>query len=699
MGEVYKARDTRLDRAVAIKIGSPQFIERFEREARAIAALSHPHICALYDIGPDYLVMEYIEGAILKGPLPLDQALELALQIAAALVEAHGKGIIHRDLKPGNILVTAAGAKLLDFGLAKRELPAASSDATLTQTAVGTVLGTAAYMSPEQAEGKPVDARSDIFAFGLVLYEMLSGQRAFAGDTALSTMVAILHREPFPLQAPPEVARIVARCLRKSPAERFQTMAEAMAALKEAGAAQGVAESTPSIAVLPFANMSADKENEYFSDGLAEEIINALTQVPGLKVTARTSAFSFRGKDVKIGDISRELGVAHVLEGSVRKSGNRIRVTAQLVKAADGFQVWSERYDRELTDVFAIQDEISAAIVNQLKVNLTGSPQRSPAPRNMAAYEAVLEGRHHWYRFTPTSTGRALQCYECAVAADSSYAPAHAGLADYYFVLAGMGLAEPKEVLPKAATEARRTLELDPNQADAHSVLGMVSALLEYDWSASERHFHRALELNPASPHVRFPYAFWYLRAQGRLEQALAELERALEQDPLSAAYRFGKAAVLIQQRRYEAAVDSCRRALDLEPNSSVALMGLAYALAAQRRFDEALSVAEQFIQVHGRWPLPLRTLGDVHSTAGNVEQAHGVLDELHEMARRSYVPPSCFAQIHSQLGETDAAFEWVERAIQQRDPVIVFLKTFPGFDPLHSDPRFPVMLRQMNLA
>jgi len=701
MGEVYKARDTRLDRTVAIKIGSPQFVSRFEREARAIAALSHPHICALYDIGPDYLVMEYIEGEPLKGPLPADKGLPLALQMAGALAEAHRKGIIHRDLKPNNILVTAAGIKLLDFGLAKQQSQAAAADVTASLTEVGTIVGTVAYMSPEQAEGKPVDARSDIFSFGLVLYEMLSGQKAFSGETALSTMVAILHHEPRPLQTAPEFASIIERCLRKSVSERFQTMAEVIAALEEASEGKG-GEPAPSIAVLPFANMSADKENEYFSDGLAEEIINALTQVPGLKVTARTSAFSFRGKDVKIADIARELGVAHVLEGSVRKAGNRIRVTAQLIKAADGFHIWSERYDRELIDVFAIQDEISAAIVDQLKANLTG---RSPQPlvkratTDPAAYEAFLEGRHHWYRLTPSSVAKAREYFARAAAIDPDYAPAHVGLAECFFMRAGMGSEEPRTALPKVAEAARRALALDEANADAHSMLAHFYLLFEYNWNASEQHFRRALELAPASLHVRFPYGFWYLRGTGRFEDASREMDRGIEQDPLAVNNHYGKASVLMMQRRYAAAAASIRRGLEIEPHYLVGMVLFAYALASDGRFDEAISAAERLVQIHGRWPVTLAALGEVYAMAGRGEQAHQILGELEGFARQTYVGGNTLATLHAHLGNTDAAIEWAGKAIEQRDPLILFLRYHPAFDGLRSDPRYPALLRQMNLA
>jgi TolB-like protein/predicted Ser/Thr protein kinase len=473
MGEVYRARDPRLNRDVAIKVSSAQFSERFEREAKAIAALNHPNICQVYDVGPNYLVMEFIEGTPLAGPIPLDVALRHAVQMADALSAAHAKGITHRDLKPTNILVTASGIKLLDFGLALlsrdgggRER-AADETATIGLTQAGTILGTAAYMSPEQAEAKSVDARSDIFSFGLVLYEMLSGRRAFSGDSAIAIMAAILQKEPEPLDTTPALQSILARCLRKSAAERFQTMAEVRTALKQASTKP--VEKRPSIAVLPFANMSADKENEYFSDGLAEEILNLLAKIPGLKVIARTSSFAFRGKEQDITKIAEALRVQNILEGSVRKAGNRIRVNAQLIHAADGTHLWSERYDREMTDIFAIQDEIGQAISEALQVRL--------APRaqvvNIEAWQLCLKGEYHRLRFTPESLARAKEYFEQALAIDPNYAHAQNGLAMYYYMLGFLGIKPIAEMAPLVKAAASKALVLDPANSESHGALAV----------------------------------------------------------------------------------------------------------------------------------------------------------------------------------------------------------------------------------
>src|SRR5579863_673294 len=503
MGEVWKARDTRLDRIVAIKRLKGQHTARFEQEARAIAALNHPNICVLYDIGPDYLVMEYIDGLPLRGPLPLEDALRFATQITEALGVAHSKGILHRDLKPGNILIAGSAAKLLDFGLAKLM---ANSDPDATKTVEGAILGTAAYMSPEQARGEPLDERSDVFSFGAVLYEMLSGARAFGGVSMLETLNAVVRAEPAPLKAPAGIGQIVARCLRKAQAERFQTIAEVREALVGAGHGQP-AQQQPSIAVLPFANMSGDKENEYFSDGLAEEIINALAQVPGLKVTARTSAFAFRGKEQDIRGIAEALNVRTILEGSVRRAGNRIRVTAQLINAEDGYHLWSERYDREMTDVFAMQDDIAAAIAAKLQLKLGPSPAvaRHYTP-SLPAYEAFLKGRHHLAKLAPDTIARRKEFFDQAIALDPGYVEPYLALAGSYTTLAIEGM-PAKEMMPLTRSLARKVLELDPSERRAHALLGSVGALYDWNWKEAQERFRLARLGDPVPFEARAAYA------------------------------------------------------------------------------------------------------------------------------------------------------------------------------------------------
>jgi TolB-like protein/Tfp pilus assembly protein PilF len=465
-----------------------------------------------------------------------------------------------------------------------------------------------------------------------------------------------------------------------------------------AQAATRRAATVPAIAVLPFANMNTGREDEYFSDGLSEDIINALTKVPGLRVIARTSAFRFRGEQDRR-KIGEGLHVGTVLEGSVRKAGNRLRITVQLIDVADDSYIWSERYDREMTDVFAIQDEISAAIVDQLKLSLGGHPDAGRKVPNLAAYEAVLEGRHYWYRFTSANASRALECFERAVAIDPGNSEAHVGIAHYYVQLAGVSLAEPRKVLPKARAAAERAVEVDPNLAHAHAALAQVVLWSEHAWREAEEHFRRALALASATPLVHIAYGALYLRPSGRLDEALAEIDRALEQDPLSPLFRTEKALTLFCRKKYDEAAEAFRRAIDIDSNFFMALDGLALVKAHQQRFEEAFALANHGIQVHGRRSRPLTLLGIVHALAGQASEAHCVLAELVELGRRDYVPAGRVAGIYTALGEKDAAFEWAGKAAEERDPAILWVRASPIFDPLRSDPRFPALLRLVNLV
>jgi len=698
MGEVWKAWDTRLNREVAIKFCSNRFSDRFLREARAIAALNHPNICTLYDIGPDYLVMEYIEGTPPRGPLAPAEAVRLALGIAAALEAAHGKGITHRDLKPANILVTQSGLKLLDFGLALVSGNAGVdiADAPTALSVAGAVMGTVAYMSPEQAQGKPADARSDIFSFGLVLYELLSGRQAFAGDSAGETIAAIIRDEPVPLDATPKLSELVARCLRKAPGARFQTMNEVRTALEHALPEQtGTvrADDAPSIAVLPFANMSGDKENEYFSDGLAEEILNALAQIQGLKVIARTSSFAFRGKEQDITKIAETLRVKTILEGSVRRAGSRIRMTAQLIDATDGSHIWSERYDRELTDVFAVQDEIAAAIAGTLRDKL-GS--QLPKPRQykprLPAYEAYLKGQYQFSMYTREGLSRSRQLFEQAIHLDSKYVEPREALVWSELHLAVEGVQSAHDVIPAIRAAVHQILELDPANARADSVLGAIAACYDYDWAEADFRFSRAIAAAPADFNIRSRYGILYRSpVLGREEEALEASAKLVELDPLSVFNRAMRCHCLNLSGIYERAASEARAALEIDNHWLIHYV-MAETYAARGILGEALIEAEESYRLAPWHARALGVLAAVWTRLGRAEEASGLLTAL-----KSALPFGMMLY-HLLVSDIDAAADWYEKSIEQRETFAVIYVRAPILRPLRESRRWPALAKMMNL-
>ncbi len=706
MGEVWKAKDTRLGRIVAIKKVKEQHSERFKREARSIAALNHPNICQIHDIGPDYLVLEYVEGKPLSSPLPEQETTRLAIQIATALEEAHQHGIIHRDLKPSNILVTDKGSvKLLDFGLAKLyEQDASISSlptADMPETQAGAILGTVAYMSPEQAQGKPADARSDIFSFGLVLYEMLSGRKAFSGNSAPEIMAALLRDKPPPLQSSAPFENIVSRCLEKQPSARYQTISALKTELEKAFEdiqSKTPEEPQPSIAVLPFADMSPGKDNEWFSDGLAEEIINALTKVPGLLVIARTSAFAFRGKQEDIRKIAEVLGVANILEGSVRKAGNRIRVTAQLIEASKGGHLWSERYDRDMTDIFAIQDEISQAIAEKLRVSLLRDrPLVTRYTENVEAYNHYLKGRHQLAKFTAESMAKSKKYLEQAIEIDQNYALAWHGLAMYYWWVGYVGFMPSKEANVQCKMAATKALELDETLAEAHALMAMLMAC-GYDWKGAEREFLRAQELNPESADVLANYSQFYLLPLGRFDEAVALSQKALRLDPLSAHYHFHLGNRYYFMQQYDKTIEHCRNALEIDSQYHWAHMFVGVTHTMTGKHDEAVRACELAAQIVRRAPTTLAILGWVYAQAGRVSEAQKILVELQDLARSSYVPALSFAYTYLALGEVDRGFDSLEKAVEEHDFMAANFGVHPAFLELRSHPRYKALLRKMNL-
>ena len=695
MGEVYKAHDTRLDRTVALKVlpahmaDDAEARKRFEHEARSIAGLNHPHICTLYDIGyqdgVDFLVMEYLDGVTLRGPLPVEEAVTLATQIAAALADAHRHGILHRDLKPGNVMLTMSGAKVLDFGLAK----SMNAEPGVTATNAGVVVGTMAYMSPEQAAGEHLDARSDIFSFGAVLYEMLSGERAFSGTTAGQVLGAVMRDEPPPLRPSSTLSPIVQKCLAKQPDQRYQTMDQVEAALTRAITTP--TKQIPSIAVLPFSSLSADTENEFFSDGISEEIINALGQIEGVRVAARTSSFSFRGKALEISDIARRLDVRHVLEGSVRMAGTRVRVMAQLVDASNGFQLWSERYDRQIADIFDVQDEIARAIVARLKGAFDKSASRlvKVTTTSMDAYQEYLKGRAMLYRRGPW-IARALESFQKAAALDPSYAQAWAGVADAYTTLAYYGYHRPADTMPAAVEAATRATAIDPGCAEAHNALAVAALLWERDFGKAEQGFRTALTLNPRYTQARCWYGLFFLQwSVGRNQDGLLETWLAFEHDPLSAYATTVLSLALATVQRFDEALLQAHHAVQHDPESFLAKWELAFAYHWKGQHEEAIAIFEPlWATSHHHWV----ALGLVpaYMQSGREDQARRLYRSLIERARREYIQPFVLAIGATAVGDDEAAIRCCEAAIEDGDMLFaLFSRWWPDFERVRADHRY----------
>jgi len=686
MGEVWKAHDTRLNRIVAIKCLKPESAARFQQEARAIAALCHPHICQIFDVGADYLVLEFVDGVPLKGPLCAAEALPLALQIAGALEAAHKRGILHRDLKPANVLVTESGAKLLDFGLAKMTR---ESDIDATGTAEGSVVGTAAYMSPEQARGRPVDGRSDIFSFGALLYEVLSGRRAFVGDSILDTLNAVVSSEPLPLESP--LSCIVKKCLAKDTAGRYQSAAELRSAL--ANPPTVFETRRTSIAVLPFANMSGDPEQEYFSDGLTEEIITSLSRIPGLKVIARTSAFAFKGLNQDVRKIAATLSVTHILEGSVRKAGHRVRVTAQLIAAEDGSHLWSERFDADLADIFAVQDSTAAAIAGALQLKL-GSGQRRYTPR-LEAYEQFLRARHHLQRWSPESAAKGRDCLRSAIALDPAFASPHCELGWCFFILATENQLTPDEAAGLMSVEARTALDLDPSLADAHAVLAM-AAVLDYDWEQAGREFQRAVSQGPVQPFVRCFYSVWCLAPTGRINEAVEEMTRSLEEDPLNIYSRVMLGAEFFACGRSIEAEEAQHRALDLDPHFWLAYLWRGAQRAAEGRLDDARADAERAYHAAPWNVIAIGLHAGLIELAGDRTAAEELIGRLGDGS--AFGAPCGLIAYHAVRSELDQAVDWYEKAIEQRDTRAPWIDAHLFGDRLTSHSRWPALRRMMKL-
>ncbi|HSF19365.1 MAG TPA: protein kinase [Vicinamibacteria bacterium] len=723
MGEVYLARDTKLERKVAVKVLPGELAEdadfraRFEREAKALAALSHPNILAIHDFGSAhghyYAVTELLEGETLgsilkRGPLPERKAVDFTMQLARGLSAAHGKGIVHRDLKPENLFITSDGRlKILDFGLAKVETPFdddGDSETIARGTKLGTVLGTVGYMSPEQVRGREADSRSDLFSLGAVLYEMLLGKAPFAGESAADVVSGILNAHPsIPASAriQPGLVRIATRCLEKNPEERFQSARDLAFALETmSGIGRDPAPPEPreeahSIAVLPFVDMSPRKDQEYFCEGMAEEIMNALAGLPGLRVAARSSAFRFKGGGQDLRDVGRALGVATVLEGSVRTAGNRLRVTAQLNEVQGNYQIWSRRYDRELEDVFAVQDEIAADIVEALRLELgsADSPRIVRHTTNQEAYDLYLRGRHHWYARSKGALSKALGYFEQAAAKDLNYALPHIGISDLYAVQAIYAFLPEEAARARAKASLDRALALNDRLSEAQRALGFYRLFFEWDVKGAVAAWERSVELDPASAlaHIWLAFNAW----PDREDASIAALKRAIELDPLDLYVNSVAGLILGFWGSHEDALRACQKALDLDPNYLVGLYAAGGAYSQLGRHDEALEVLGRSVMNSSRAPFNLAYLGWAQARAGLVEDARALLDELTRRAENEYVAPLFLAVIVAALGDVDRAFDLLEQAVEKRNCWVI-VPRFPWFDAFRSDPRFTEHLKRI---
>jgi eukaryotic-like serine/threonine-protein kinase len=723
MASVYLAEDLKHGRKVAIKVllpapGHSYEPQRFLREIRIAARLSHPQILPVHDSGECdgllYFVMPYAGCETLRdrlnreGQLPIDAALRITRAVGTALGYAHRHHVIHRDIKPENVLLQEGEPVVADFGVATAMSAAGGDNIYITDR--GFAVGTPAYMSPEQASAeRDLDGRSDLYSLACVLYEMLAGQPPFAGSGARATMARHAIEPPAPIRSlrptvPLAVELALQRALAKSPSERFATMAEfcdALVAPAPTAVPMTGAPDQRSIAVLPFVNSSADPENEYFSDGMTDELITALSKVEGLQVASRTSVFALKSLREDVRTLGSRLNVATVLDGTVRKSGNRIRITVQLSRVSDGRLLWSERYDREMSDVFAIQDEIAGTIVRTLRATLLGdlgdlTPVRYTA--NVKAYSLYLKGRFCWNRRTQEGIREGIRYFEQAIAEDPDYALAYSGLADSYALDLDYKGAPVFEGMERAKAEARKAIALDETLAEAHTSLGWVTFIYDWDWAAAEQQFRRAVELNPRYSTAHQWYS-WFLAAMGRFEESLEHGRTAAELDPASVSIRRSMGWLQYYARQHDGALDNLRRGLAMDPTAAEThrLLGLVY--LQQRSLDEAAAAFKEALANSPNDSLALAGLGHVAARRGRADEAMAILAELDAKAKLRYVSPVAQAQLYVTLDQRDRAFEWLDRAYQDRRGWLAYLKIEPMLDGVRDDARFQRMLERMRLT
>jgi eukaryotic-like serine/threonine-protein kinase len=728
------------------------------KEALVLSKLNHPSIATVYDFdtkrGVDFLVMEYIPGITLSdklaaGPLPEKEVVRLGMQLSDGLAAAHERGVIHRDLKPGNLQLTNDGRlKILDFGIAKQWRPLTGATVTESSLQSHSISGTLPYMAPEQLAGEEADARTDVHGAGFVLYEMATGQRPFAEVQSGQLFSALLRKAPIPPttlnpKVSAELERIIGKCLEKEPENRYQSAKELTIDLRRLGApstntgqvqererrtrklilvagALLVAAcatlfalkgsewrdrvvgkmATPridSLAVLPLENLSGDPGQEYFADGMTEELITTLSQISALKVTSRTSVMQYKGTRKTVPQIAQELHVDAVIEGSVMRDADHVRVTAQLIRAPTDTHVWAKSYQRDLRDVLAVQNEVAHAITSEINVKLTAQEQVRLAethPVNFAAHDAYLKARFYMQQGTEAALRQAKAYFEEAARIDSSYAPAYAGLADYYMLTDELS---PRVAMPKAKAYVQKALALEDGLAGAHATLAFIKFYGDWDWLGADKEFERAIELSPSYAEAHRSYSD-FLSEMGRHDQALAEIRTAQELDPFSATVILDGGWALYYAREYDRAIEQCRKVLDLDPHSVSALDCVGSAHLATGAYDQAIAEFTALVTSSVNEPLRLASLGCAYASAGKKIQAQRILAQLNEASKTHYVPPYFLGLVHAAMGDKEAAFSWLEKAYEEHDSYLVRLKVEPVMDPLRPDPRFEKLLHRMNL-